>query len=68
MNAFVDDGEAGIRYVWCSHNNLANQCGMEPSEKLDIENLPPDAEVFWVDIEKDDGTDGNIADLLVKGE
>ena len=68
MNVFADNGGAGIHYVWHSHNNLANQCRMELSEKLDIVNLPPDAQAYWVDIEKDDGTDENIADLLVKGE
>jgi hypothetical protein len=68
MHAFTDDGSAGIQYVWRSHNNLNNGCAVKSTQKIEIDNLPPDAEVYWVDIERDDGTDENIADLLVRGD
>ena len=67
MHVFADNG-AGIHYVWRSHNNLVNECGAKTSEKIDIMNLPPDAQIYWADIERDDGTDEGVADLLVKGD
>lgn len=67
MHAFASGG-AGIQYVWRSHNNLVNQCYAATSETIMIDNLPPGAQIYWVDIERDDGTDEGVAELLVKGD
>ena len=68
MNAFAEDSDAGIRYVWRGHNNLWNEMQTAPTESLTIDNLPADAQIFWVNIEEDDGKDISDEDLLVKGD
>lgn len=66
MNFFVDDPQAGWQYLWRGHNNLWNQCSGKNLE-ISVNNLPENAQIYWVDIEKDDGSGNNISGLLVKG-
>jgi hypothetical protein len=66
MNFFVDDPQAGWQYLWRGNNNLWNGFqGKKP--EISIDNLPVNAEIYWVDIEKDDGSGNDISDLIVKG-
>jgi len=67
LHVFIDDGREGIQYVWRSHNNLVNQCEANPSQNIKIDNLPPDASIYWVNIEDDTGTDENINKILKEG-
>lgn len=67
MHAFADDGGAGIQYVWRSHNNLVNQGFAVPAQEIFIKNLPSDAQIYWVDIERDDGKDESIGELMERG-
>lgn len=68
MNVFAEDSSAGIQYVWRGHNNLWNEMETGPAESLAIDNLPDDAEVYWVNIEEDDGGSLGGKELLVKGD